>query len=108
MIDEAFKSDTVDAWIAKLKAAGVPCGRINTVGQALSEPHTAARAMVETVEHPKVGALKVLGIPFKFSATPGAVQCAPPVLGQHTDEILAQRLGLDAPAIAKLRADKVV
>ena len=68
----------------------MPCGRINSVGQALTEPHTAARQMVETVEHPTIGPMKVLGIPFKFSATPGAVQCAPPVLGQHTDEILAR------------------
>jgi crotonobetainyl-CoA:carnitine CoA-transferase CaiB-like acyl-CoA transferase len=107
MIDAAFKGDTVDAWIAKLKAAGVPCGRINSVGQALTEPHTAARAMVETVEHPKIGPMKVLGIPFKLSATPGAVQCAPPVLGQHTDEILVE-LGMDAQAIARLRTEKVI
>ena len=108
MLDQAFAGDTVDAWITKLKAAGVPCGRINSVAQALTEPHTAARQMVETVEHPTVGALKVLGIPFKFSDTPGSVRRAPPVLGQHTDEILMQDLGMDAPAIAKLRAEKVI
>ena len=77
-----------DVWLDKLKAAGIPSGRINSVAQALDDPHTAARQMVETAEHPVVGALKMLGIPFKFSDTPGSVRRAPPVLGQHTDEIL--------------------
>jgi succinate--hydroxymethylglutarate CoA-transferase len=108
MIDEALAADTVKSWIAQLKAVGVPCGRINSVGQAFTEPHTAARQMVETVEHPKIGPLKVIGMPFKFSATPGSVRSAPPTLGQHTDTILAQDLGMDAQAIAALRADKVI
>lgn len=108
MINAALAGDTTDNWIAKLKAVGVPCGRINSVGQALTEPHTAARQMVETVDHPKIGPLKVLGMPFKFSATPGSVRSAPPTLGQHTDEILARELGLDAQAIAALRADKAI
>src|SRR4051794_6186664 len=108
MIADALAADTADAWLAKIKAAGVPCGRINTVAQALDDPHTAARQMVETVEHPTIGALKVLGIPFKFGDTPASVRRAPPVLGEHTDEILASELGLDAAAIAALRAEKVV
>jgi crotonobetainyl-CoA:carnitine CoA-transferase CaiB-like acyl-CoA transferase len=108
MINQALAGDTANAWIAKLKAAGVPCGRINSVAQALADPHTAARDMVEMVEHPAIGPLKVLGMPFKFSGTPGSVRRAPPVLGQHTDEILMQELGMDAQAIAALRAGKVI
>jgi glutaryl-CoA transferase len=107
LIGEALAEDTADAWLAKLKAVGVPCGRINTVAQALEDPHTAARRMVETVAHPTIGDLKMLGIPFKFSDTPASVQRAPPTLGQHTDEVLAE-LGMDAAAIAKLRHEKVV
>jgi crotonobetainyl-CoA:carnitine CoA-transferase CaiB-like acyl-CoA transferase len=86
----------------------VPCGRINSVKQAFDDPQTAARRMVETVEHPTVGALKLIGTPFKFSATPTSVRCAPPVLGQHTDEILQHELGYDAARIAALRRDKVI
>jgi crotonobetainyl-CoA:carnitine CoA-transferase CaiB-like acyl-CoA transferase len=108
MINHAFAGDTVDAWIARLRAAGVPCGRINSVGEALTDGHTAARGMIEATEHPTVGALKMLGIPFKFADTPASVRRAPPLLGQHTDEILAQELGLEANAIAALRADKVI
>ncbi len=107
LIGEALATDKVDAWLEKLKAVGVPCGRINTVALALDEPHTAARRMVETVAHPTVGDLKMLGIPFKFSDTPASVRRPPPLLGEHTDEVLAE-IGMDAGAIAKLRDDKVV
>jgi succinate---hydroxymethylglutarate CoA-transferase len=107
LIGKALAADTADNWLAKLKAVGVPCGRINTVAQALDDPQTAARRMVETVAHPTIGDLKMLGIPFKFSDTPAAVRRPPPLLGEHTDEVLGE-LGLDAAAIAKLRAEKVV
>jgi crotonobetainyl-CoA:carnitine CoA-transferase CaiB-like acyl-CoA transferase len=107
LIAEALAADKVDAWLDKLKAVGVPCGRINTVAQALDEPHTAARRMVETVTHPTIGELKMLGIPFRFSDTPAAVRRPPPLLGQHADEVLAE-LGMDAGEIAKLREEKVV
>jgi len=108
MVAEALKRDATDVWIAKLQAAGVPCGRINSVAQALDDPHTAARRMVETVEHSTVGTLKMLGTPFKFSDTPTSVRHAPPTLGQHTDEILQRELGMDAAQIAALRQDKVI
>jgi succinate---hydroxymethylglutarate CoA-transferase len=108
LIEQALSQDDADAWLAKLMAVGVPCGRINTVAEALDDPHTAARAMIETIEHPTIGALKMLGIPFKFSDTTCSVRRAPPTLGQHTDEILAQELGLEAAAIVELRKQKVI
>jgi succinate---hydroxymethylglutarate CoA-transferase len=107
-VNRALAGDTAEAWLTRLKAAGIPCGRINSVAQALDDPHTAARSMIETVEHPSLGALRTVGIPFKFSDTPASVRQAPPVLGQHTDEILVNDLGMDAGAIAALRADGVI
>jgi glutaryl-CoA transferase len=107
-INEALSHDDADAWLDKLKAVGVPCGRINSVADALDDPHTAARDMIETVEHSTIGALKMLGIPFKFSDTACSVRRAPPTLGQHNDEILRGELGLDEKAIAELRQAKVI
>ncbi|HET7256979.1 MAG TPA: CoA transferase [Xanthobacteraceae bacterium] len=108
LINAALSQGDAGVWLEKLKAVGVPCGRINSVADALDDPHTAARDMIETVEHPTIGALKMLGIPFKFSDTACSVRRAPPTLGQHSDEILAGELGLDAKAIAELRQAKVI
>jgi len=107
-INEALSHDDADVWLDKLKAVGVPCGRINSVADALDDPHTAARDMIETVEHSTIGALKMLGIPFKFSDTACSVRRAPPTLGQHNDEILKGELGLDENAIAELRQAKII
>ena len=107
-IAQALAADTADNWLAKLKAAGVPCGRINSVAEALADPQTQAREMIATVEHPTVGDLKLVGPPYKFSGTPASVRRPPPTLGEHTDEILRDELGLDAVAIAALRRDRVI
>ncbi len=108
IIAEALAADTADNWLAKLKAAGVPCGRINSVAEALADPQTQARGMIETVEHPTIGDLKLVGMPYKFSGTPASVRRPPPALGEHTDEILRDELRLDAAAITALRRDKVI
>jgi succinate--hydroxymethylglutarate CoA-transferase len=107
-IAQALAADTADNWLVKLKAAGVPCGRINSVAEALADPQTEARQMIETVQHPIIGELKLVGMPYKFSGTPASVRRPPPILGEHTEEILREELGLDAAAMAALRRDKVI
>jgi len=108
LIAQALKRGKSAAWIEKLRAAGVPCGPINSVADALNDPHTLARTMVRAVKHPTAGDLRMVGIPFRMSGTPEAIRRAPPVLGQHTEEVLGAELGFTAERIAQLRAEKVV
>ncbi len=107
-ITEILLSGSAEEWISKLGTAGIPCGRINSVAQALSDPHTEAREMVRTVQHPTAGEVKMLGMPFRFSDTPASVRRAPPTLGQHTEQVLRDMLGLSELRIDELRAEKVI
>jgi len=108
MIIGVLKQEGAEVWLARLTAAGIPCGRINSVAQALNAEHTAAREMVRTVKHPTAGEVRMLGIPFRFSATPAAIRRAPPTLGQHTEQVLREELGLSDGHIAELRAQKII
>ncbi len=87
-------------WLQSLGDAGIPCGAVRSVGEALEDPQVRARGMICEVEHPALGAMRTLGIPVKLSATPGAVRSAPPLLGQHTGEVLSTLLGYTAGQIA--------
>ena len=107
-IAQALKGGKSSTWIEKLRAAGVPCGPINSVGEALNDPHTLARDMVRSVRHPTAGELKMVGIPFRLNGTPAAIRRAPPLLGQHTEEVLSGELGMSETRIAQLRAEKVI
>jgi crotonobetainyl-CoA:carnitine CoA-transferase CaiB-like acyl-CoA transferase len=107
-IEAIFKTRSAQEWLDKLTSAGVPCGKINSVAEALGSPHARAREMVTTVEHPTAGEVKMLGIPFRFSDTPPSIRRAPPTVGQHTDEILRDVLKLSDVRIEELRAAKVI
>ena len=88
-----FRSETTAHWCAKLEEAGVPAGPVMDHVAALSDPHCVARDMVQEVEHPSAGRMKTLGVPVKLSRTAGAVRRPAPILGEHTDEVLAEWLG---------------
>ncbi len=102
-----LRTAPAETWLSKLADAGIPCGRINTVGQALSDPHAVAREMVRTMEHPVAGAVKTVGIPLRFSDTPAAIRTPPPTLGQHTEEILRE-IGVFGARVEHLRAANVI
>jgi crotonobetainyl-CoA:carnitine CoA-transferase CaiB-like acyl-CoA transferase len=108
LLNEIFGTRGVDEWLKRLDAVGVPAGRINTVAEVCESEHLKARDMIVTLPHPTAGRVTALGVPIRLHATPGAAETPPPLLGQHTDEILRTMLGMKPPAIAKLHAEGVV
>ncbi|MCK2096083.1 CaiB/BaiF CoA transferase family protein [Thauera aromatica] len=95
-------------WIAMLEALAVPCGPINTLADVFADPQVVARGMKVTMPHPAAGSVPQVASPMKLSATPVDYRLPPPMLGEHTEAILAGTLGLDAETIAGLRASGVV
>jgi len=91
----ALGSGTTADWVERLLAAGVPAGPIHDFAQVFSDPHTQARRMTEEIDHPIAGRVRTLGFPLKMSDTPLAVRRPPPLLGEHSAEIIRE-LGMDA------------
>jgi formyl-CoA transferase/CoA:oxalate CoA-transferase len=95
-------------WMERLGPAGVPCGSVRSVAEALSDPQVHARDMCPRLPHPRAGDMSLLGVPIKLSETPGTVRTPPPTLGQHTVEVLGRDLGLDPERIETLARNGVI
>lgn len=107
-VREILKSRSKSWWIAELEKAGVPCGSINSLDEVFSDPQVQARSMITTVEHPAAGPIPLVGSPMKFSGTPAGSTGAPPLLGQHTEQVLGELLGLQQDQVARLRETGVI
>ncbi len=107
IIGDVICTKKADEWLKILTEAGVPCGPIYNMDKIFSDPQVLHREMVKELEHPTAGKVKVTGIPIKLSNTPGEILKAPPVLGQHTKEILSE-LGFKEIEIEKLYEEKVI
>lgn len=90
IIEAVFKMRITREWLALLESAGVPSSPVNNVAQALNHPQVAARQMVQEVAHPAIGSVKMVASPLKLSATPPTITRPPPMLGEHTREILEE------------------
>ena len=108
LLQSIFSGKTTHEWVELLEGAGVANGPINDVAQVFEEPQVKARGVRIELDHPVAGRLPMVASPMRFSATPLEHRLAPPVLGQHTDEVLRDVLRLDGGAIAKLRAGGVI
>lgn len=94
--------------IVQLRKLGIPIGNVNTVKQALASEQARAKEMVIGIDHPKIGNFKTLGTPLKMHGTPSSIRYTPPLLGEHTDRILIEYLGLNADDLSALKNKKVV
>jgi crotonobetainyl-CoA:carnitine CoA-transferase CaiB-like acyl-CoA transferase len=108
LLRAVFAKRSTREWVEILEAAGVPNGPINDVAQVFEEPQVKARGIRVELDHPVAGKLPTVASPMRFSATPVEYKLAPPVLGQHTEEILRGLLNKTDAEIAKLKADGAV
>ena len=95
-------------WVAALEAQAVPCGPINTLREVFDDPQVRARELAVHLRHPVGADLTVVANPIRMSATPPTYRSAPPLLGQHTHEVLGGLLGMTEAEIARLTADGVI
>jgi crotonobetainyl-CoA:carnitine CoA-transferase CaiB-like acyl-CoA transferase len=95
-------------WVAAMEHAGVPCGPINTLDKVFEDPQVRARGLRIDMPHPLAGSVPLVANPIRLSDTPVEYRRAPPTLGQHTDEVLAQWLQLDATRVAALKQHKII
>ena len=108
LIQEIFRKKTTAEWLALLEAAGVPNGPINNLAQVFEEPQVQARGVKIELNHAAAGKLPLVASPMRFSGTPLEYGLPPPLLGEHTDEVLHKLLGKSDAEIATLRAEGVL
>ena len=108
ILQKIFLQKDSGEWIRLLTDAEIPSGPINTIDRVFADPQVQAREMLVGMEHPAIGPIKLVGSPMKLSETPVQYRIPPPLLGEHTEEILRDVLGYDKTKIARLKEGKVI
>ena len=103
LVAEVIAQKTCDEWVKLFVEAAIPCGPVNNMQSLFADPQVLHRGMVAEVPHPTIGTLRLAGIPLKYSQTPGAIRLPPPLLGEHTNEILTEMLGYSPEMVEELR-----
>lgn len=104
ILERRFAEETVAHWLARMAAESVPCAPVHRVDEVVDNAQVRAREMIVDVPHRTVEGLRLAGLPIKFGATPGAIRRPPPLLGQHTEEILTRLLRMPRARVERLRA----
>ena len=107
LLGAIFATRPAEEWLRRFDKAGVPAGRIKSVAEVCESPHLLERGMIVTLPHPKAERVRVFGVPIRLQATPGGVSVPPPLLGQHTEEILTRVAGLSRAQVARLRSQGI-
>jgi len=108
MLEQIMQTRGKAQWLAALEAAKVPCGAINNLAEVFADTQVNERGMVTRWQHPLQPELRLVSSPMKLSATPVRTDLPPPLLGQHTDEVLGELLGWPAERLAQLKGKKVI
>jgi crotonobetainyl-CoA:carnitine CoA-transferase CaiB-like acyl-CoA transferase len=108
ILQNIFRERDTASWIKFLGDAGLPCGPVNTIDRVFKDPQVLHRHMLLEVEHPTAGTVRMAGMPIKFSATPASLRLPPPLLGQHSEEILQSWLGMPDGTIQDLKRKKII
>jgi len=103
ILNEAMKTRTTDEWVKEFEAVNIPCGPVNTIDRAAADPQVAHRNMFVEVNHPRAGSFKVVNTPIKLSRSACKVEKACPDLGEHTESVLGELLGMAPQEIDNLR-----
>ena len=107
-LQQAFLTRSYEEWEAILLPAGIPMGAINTIEQVVAHPQVAARGAIVEQEHPIAGTVQSVAPPVRMSATPGSIRRPAPRIGEHTVEVLRERLGLSASEIERLQRENII
>jgi formyl-CoA transferase len=108
LLDELFSQWEISHWLAIMETIGVPCGPINSIDQTLEDPQVRAREMVIAMSHPNAGTVRMVASPLKIPTAPPVFRLPPPMLGEHTEQILNEILGFDNKTVQVLRATQVI
>jgi formyl-CoA transferase/CoA:oxalate CoA-transferase len=106
-IEEVLAGAPVAHWVARINDAGVPAGPVLGLDEVFADPQVLARDMLAELDHPAIGTFRTTGLPVKLAGTPGAIRRRPPLLGEHTDEVLAEH-GVAPPERATLRSAGII
>ena len=104
LLNELFRGRPRGEWIDLLNDAGVPCSPVQDIGEVFESPQVRATGMLREIDHPTAGKVRMAGLPVKFSGTPASIRLAPPLLGEHNEQVLREWLELDEAEVEEVRS----